>query len=167
MNLTQVKEIETMNGHLFRVERNKISYRRNMCDKCKKITDATHCDGCRLTLCKEHWSSQGYATHCDGCRLTLCKEHWSSQGCTSDYGKRMLKELKSNVTHKAKQHSLALYNDFANSNNPGILPRFAKSYIIVTMPKFFNHFLIHHYPIPFFIFHDVTSICTTTTTSLM
>uniref|UniRef100_A0A914R3P1 Uncharacterized protein n=1 Tax=Panagrolaimus davidi TaxID=227884 RepID=A0A914R3P1_9BILA len=76
MNLTQVKEIETMNGHLFRVERNKISYRRNMCDKCKKITDATHCDGCRLTL---------------------CKEHWSSQGCTSDYGKRMLKELKSNV----------------------------------------------------------------------
>ena len=76
MNLTQVREIETMNGHLFRLERSKIAYRRNMCDKCRKITDATNCDGCRQTL---------------------CKEHWSSQGCTSDYGQRMLKELKSNI----------------------------------------------------------------------
>uniref|UniRef100_A0AC34QJ14 Uncharacterized protein n=2 Tax=Panagrolaimus sp. JU765 TaxID=591449 RepID=A0AC34QJ14_9BILA len=77
MNITQIREISTMNGHLFRLERSKISSRRSMCDKCKKIMD--NC------------------SHCDGCRSTLCKEHWSTSSCTSDYGTRMLKELKSNM----------------------------------------------------------------------
>lgn len=76
MNIIQVREIELMNGHVFKLERSKISSRRSMCDKCKKIIESSYCDGCRLTL---------------------CKDHWTSEKCKSDYGIRMLKELKANI----------------------------------------------------------------------
>ncbi|VDD97219.1 unnamed protein product [Enterobius vermicularis] len=76
INLTQLKEIETMNNHLFKMERNKTQYRRSTCDLCKKITDAAYCEGCRQYLCQTHWK--------------LIK-------CPSDYGNRLLEELRSNV----------------------------------------------------------------------
>lgn len=51
INLTQLKEIETMNNHLFKMERNKTQYRRSTCDLCKKITDAAYCEGKFALIC--------------------------------------------------------------------------------------------------------------------
>lgn len=77
INIAQLKEIETMNCHLFKMERtNKTQYKRSPCDECKKITEAAFCEGCRQFL---------------------CRMHWKSKKCTSDYGTRLLRELKSNV----------------------------------------------------------------------
>uniref|UniRef100_A0A7E4VTF7 BTB domain-containing protein n=1 Tax=Panagrellus redivivus TaxID=6233 RepID=A0A7E4VTF7_PANRE len=77
MNLSQAREISQMNGHSFRLERcTKILSRRSLCDKCKKIVESSVCEGCKLTL---------------------CKNHWSTEACTSDYGTRMLRELKANI----------------------------------------------------------------------
>lgn len=76
LNLLQIREIETMNGHLLRMERSKTQYRRALCDVCKRIVDAAQCEGCRQSL---------------------CQQHWSASACTSDYGKRMLKEMRDNL----------------------------------------------------------------------
>ncbi|KAK0395051.1 hypothetical protein QR680_001088 [Steinernema hermaphroditum] len=77
LNLAQVKEIATMNGHLFKMERNKTQYRRAVCGMCKKIVDS--------------------AASCDGCRMVLCAAHWKTNACTSTYGQRMLEELENNT----------------------------------------------------------------------
>ncbi|VDM24760.1 unnamed protein product [Toxocara canis] len=76
LNLSQVREIETMNAHLFKMEHNRTQYRRSACDMCKKITNAAYCEGCKRML---------------------CEVHWKLNKCTSDYGARMLNELRTNM----------------------------------------------------------------------
>uniref|UniRef100_A0A914CAI7 BTB domain-containing protein n=1 Tax=Acrobeloides nanus TaxID=290746 RepID=A0A914CAI7_9BILA len=75
MNLLQVREITTMNGHLFKMERSKTQYRRGLCDMCRMICDAATCESCH-----KH----------------LCKTHWTANPCQNDYGRRFLDELKKN-----------------------------------------------------------------------
>ncbi|TMS34737.1 hypothetical protein L596_002269 [Steinernema carpocapsae] len=77
LNMAQAKEIGTMNGHLFKMERNKTQYKRTVCELCKRIVDA--------------------AASCEGCRMVLCAAHWKTNTCTSTYGKRMLNELEANA----------------------------------------------------------------------
>uniref|UniRef100_A0A1I8AVE7 BTB domain-containing protein n=1 Tax=Steinernema glaseri TaxID=37863 RepID=A0A1I8AVE7_9BILA len=77
LNIAQAKEIATMNGHLFKMERNKTQYKRAVCGMCKKIVDG--------------------AASCDGCRMVLCATHWKTNACMNSYGKQMLEELKSNI----------------------------------------------------------------------
>jgi len=77
LNMTQAKEIATMNGHLFKMERHKTQYKRTACDMCKKIVDS--------------------AASCEGCRMVLCTVHWKTNPCSNSYGKRMLKELEANA----------------------------------------------------------------------
>jgi hypothetical protein len=43
LNLSYVKQVEAMNGHLFRVEQNKVVFKRALCAPCKKITEASEC----------------------------------------------------------------------------------------------------------------------------
>lgn len=76
LNLAQLREIETMNSHLFKMERNKTQYKRAACDLCKKITDAAYCEGCKQVL---------------------CMMHWKANKCKNDYGARMERELRSNI----------------------------------------------------------------------
>ncbi|KAI6196660.1 hypothetical protein M3Y94_01135400 [Aphelenchoides besseyi] len=75
INWTQYKELERQNGHHFRIEKGRTVYKRALCSHCKRIADAAECDGCHLTLCKEH---------------ALAK-------CTSEYGQRMLQHLGRNI----------------------------------------------------------------------
>lgn len=65
-----------MNGHFFRMERNKTYYKKTLCTMCKKIVDATECEGCKMTL---------------------CRNHWQGNRCQSEFGVRMLKQLKDNL----------------------------------------------------------------------
>lgn len=65
-----------MNGHVFRMEKQKIQYRHAYCDFCKKIEMET----CR----------------CEECSRTMCKHHYKTNKCVNDYGQRMLAELKRN-----------------------------------------------------------------------
>ncbi|VDK42598.1 unnamed protein product [Anisakis simplex] len=76
LNLIQTREIEAMNSHLFKMERYRTQYKRSMCDMCKKITSTAYCEGCKQQL---------------------CEMHWKANKCTSDYGKRMLNELRVNT----------------------------------------------------------------------
>lgn len=76
VNLTQIRQIETMNGHVFRIHQSIAAYtQRGCCELCRRISDRT--------------------SKCGGCRKILCDTHWKSIKCTSDYGTRMLVELKS------------------------------------------------------------------------
>ncbi|GMT12906.1 hypothetical protein PFISCL1PPCAC_4203, partial [Pristionchus fissidentatus] len=77
LNLGQLRELEVMNGHYFKMERNKTRWRRSTCDSCKSISEQT--------------------AHCDGCKKTFCKIHAQSIGCASEYGRRMLRELRANI----------------------------------------------------------------------
>lgn len=45
LNITKLREIETMNGHLFKMNRSVTLYRRMVCEMCKRITDSAHCEG--------------------------------------------------------------------------------------------------------------------------
>ncbi|KAM3715690.1 General transcription and DNA repair factor [Dirofilaria immitis] len=76
LNMTQLKEIESMNGHLFKMNRSVTLYRRMACEMCKKIVDSAYCEGCKKAICKEHW---------------LCNK------CPSNYGQNMIDELRKNL----------------------------------------------------------------------
>jgi len=76
LNLAYLKQVEGMNGHLFQVEQNRVLYKRSLCVHCKKIVDAAECEGCRQSL---------------------CREHSSTKACSSEYGGRMLYELRQNI----------------------------------------------------------------------
>uniref|UniRef100_A0A914ZG68 BTB domain-containing protein n=1 Tax=Parascaris univalens TaxID=6257 RepID=A0A914ZG68_PARUN len=76
LSLSQAREIETMNSHLFKMERYRTQYKRAACDMCKKITNAAYCEGCKHVL---------------------CEMHWKTNKCSSDYGTRMLSELRTNI----------------------------------------------------------------------
>uniref|UniRef100_A0A915PZL2 BTB domain-containing protein n=1 Tax=Setaria digitata TaxID=48799 RepID=A0A915PZL2_9BILA len=76
LNMIQLREVESMNGHLFKMNRSVTLYRRMACEMCKRITDSAYCEGCKKAFCKDHW------TH---------------NKCTSDYGQHMLDELRTNL----------------------------------------------------------------------
>lgn len=46
LNLTYLKQVEGMNGHLFRVEQNRVVFKRGLCVHCKKLVDAAECGEC-------------------------------------------------------------------------------------------------------------------------
>ncbi|CAD5211168.1 unnamed protein product [Bursaphelenchus okinawaensis] len=73
MNLTTLGSVAKMNGHFFRIDRNSISYKKALCSMCKKIVDSAECEGCKLTL---------------------CQNHWQTAGCHNEFGKKMLAQLK-------------------------------------------------------------------------
>ncbi|GMR34419.1 hypothetical protein PMAYCL1PPCAC_04614 [Pristionchus mayeri] len=77
LNLGQLRELEQMNGHFFKMERNKTRWRRSTCDSCKSIMEQT--------------------AHCDGCKKSLCKTHAMGVGCASEYGRKMTRELRANI----------------------------------------------------------------------
>ncbi|KAI6184350.1 BTB and MATH domain-containing protein 39 [Aphelenchoides bicaudatus] len=70
LNLGYLKEIEGMNGHLFRVDHNKTVYKRAFCTYCKRIKDVVN---------------------------VLCASHSKTNPCTSEYGNRMLQQLRQNI----------------------------------------------------------------------
>ncbi|VIO93904.1 Uncharacterized protein BM_BM3979 [Brugia malayi] len=76
LNMTQLKEIESMNGHLFKMNRSVTLYRRMACEMCKKITDSAYCEGCKKAF---------------------CKDHWTRNKCVSNYGQNMIDELRQNL----------------------------------------------------------------------
>ncbi|KAL3994974.1 BTB/POZ domain family protein [Acanthocheilonema viteae] len=76
LNMTQLREIETMNGHLFKMNRSVTLYRRMACEMCRRITDSAYCEGCKKAF---------------------CKDHWTRNKCTSNYGQNMMDELRQNL----------------------------------------------------------------------
>ncbi|CAG9535351.1 unnamed protein product [Cercopithifilaria johnstoni] len=76
LNMTHIKEIEAMNGHLFKMNRSITLYRRMACEMCKRITDSAYCEGCKKAF---------------------CKDHWTRNKCTSNYGQNMIDELRQNL----------------------------------------------------------------------
>lgn len=77
LNLAHLKEIEGMNGHLFRIDHGRTVFKRAFCVHCKRIVDG--------------------AAECEGCRRCFCKQHSSMKPCTSEYGSRMLYQLRQNI----------------------------------------------------------------------
>ncbi|KAL6736621.1 hypothetical protein Aduo_006948 [Ancylostoma duodenale] len=77
MNLAQLREYESMNGHYLKMERSKTRWRNSVCEQCKAI-----CDQCAT---------------CDECKKSLCKRHVLELQCTSNYGKTLIAELKENI----------------------------------------------------------------------
>lgn len=76
LNMTHLKEIESMNGHLFKMSRYVTLYKRMACEMCKRIVDSAYCDGCNKAF---------------------CKDHWTNNKCTSDFGQHMINELRENL----------------------------------------------------------------------
>ncbi|EFO22759.2 hypothetical protein LOAG_05728 [Loa loa] len=76
LNITQLKEIESMNGHMFKMNRSVTLYRRMACEMCKRITDSAYCGGCKKAF---------------------CKNHWTRNRCASNYGQHMIDELRQNL----------------------------------------------------------------------
>ncbi|CAI4229656.1 unnamed protein product [Auanema sp. JU1783] len=77
MNLSQLREYEAMNGHNLKMERLRIRWKPAVCQKCSVVCDQ--------------------ASTCDECKVTFCKQHVQEIACPSDYGIKMLAQLKDNV----------------------------------------------------------------------
>uniref|UniRef100_A0A0K0DD27 Phorbol-ester/DAG-type domain-containing protein n=1 Tax=Angiostrongylus cantonensis TaxID=6313 RepID=A0A0K0DD27_ANGCA len=77
MNLTQLHEYETMNGHCLKMERMKIRWRNSVCEQCNAIRD-------QCSVCQE-------------CKKSLCKRHVQELQCATSYGKKLLDELRRNL----------------------------------------------------------------------
>jgi hypothetical protein len=81
--MTHIRQLESMNGHVFRID--------NRNSNLNTIRRSSGC--CELCDCRR---ITGDTSQCSGCRQTLCDTHWKSIRCSSDYGSRMIAELKSN-----------------------------------------------------------------------
>ncbi|CAJ0604710.1 unnamed protein product [Cylicocyclus nassatus] len=77
MNLAQLREYEGMNGHCLKMERSKTRWRNSVCEQCRAI-----CDQCAT---------------CEECKKSLCKRHVNELKCTTNYGKKLITELRENI----------------------------------------------------------------------
>ncbi|ETN74552.1 hypothetical protein NECAME_12913 [Necator americanus] len=108
MNLNQLRECESMNGHCLKMERSKIRWRNSVCEQCKAICDqCATCDECKKAssfvsspiVLKETNSVGLHQNRCAKCRnmSSLCKRHVIEQQCTTNYGRTLVAELKEHI----------------------------------------------------------------------
>ncbi|CAI5443506.1 unnamed protein product [Caenorhabditis angaria] len=76
MNLNQVREHETMNGHVLKLERSKTRWRQSVCDECKSVSECANCEECKKSY---------------------CRRHVADKKCSNDYGLKLLADLKKKI----------------------------------------------------------------------
>uniref|UniRef100_A0AC35U8U8 BTB domain-containing protein n=1 Tax=Rhabditophanes sp. KR3021 TaxID=114890 RepID=A0AC35U8U8_9BILA len=81
-NVMTMRSVESMNGHYFILEKNKLKYNKYICKPCNKIAEVIMCQGCK----KE-----------------MCETHWRNNRCESNYGNLELAKIKANLVDMSKE----------------------------------------------------------------
>ncbi|CAD6195544.1 unnamed protein product [Caenorhabditis auriculariae] len=76
MNMAQIREHESMNGHHMKMDRSKTRWRAGICEICRGVTECANCEECRKYV---------------------CKRHVGELACPSDFGQKNIENLKKNL----------------------------------------------------------------------